>query len=284
MANKRQKKKKNSQAARQAAAAYKGKNAVAKPVTPKKQVQPQAKPQPVAEKKPEKKIEPQKNLPQAAPKKATHKKKKAVKKQVSLKHVKFELKKKISSLDPRKPSAIILAVAIVVAVISVAALLISLRFTVPEEAKVKYAGRDLPDYSMLVVTDDLVTQYEFADRMKRKGDTDEFRYYSADTIIMPEKFSTAKLNLVNVFDNDCVLIASIVDKNDKIVYQSLGLPAGRCLADITISDLPYGTHDMKLVVAAYNPESYKLIGVQYSDLTVQVGIEEEVTDEEAQEK
>ena len=68
-----------------------------------------------------------------------------------------------------------------------------------------------------------------------------------------------------------------------MVYQSLGLPAGRCLADIAISDLPYGTQEMKLVVAAYDPESYELIGVQYSDLTVQVGIEEEITNEQTEE-
>ena len=40
---------------------------------------------------------------------------------------------------------------------------------------------------------------------------------------------------------------------------------------------------MKLVVAGYDLETYELIGVQSSDLTVQVGIEEETSDvEEAQ--
>ncbi len=294
MANKRQKKKKNSQAARQAAAAYKGKNAVAKPsvqkkpepenkpaAVPEKKPEPKAEVKPVApvEKKAEKKAEPAKKA-----KAAKQNKKKAVKKQKSFNETKAALKKKISSLDPKKTSTVILAVSIAVAVVAVGALLLSLRFTVPKEAKVDYMGRNLPDSAALIVTDDLATQYGFTDKMKRKGDTKEFRYYAATEIVFPEKYSTATLNLVNVFDNDCVFIASIVDEADNIVYQSLGLPAGRCLSDITVSDIPYGTHEMKLVVAAYNPESYKLIGVQYSDLTVQVGIEKEVTDGETQER
>ena len=280
MANKRKKKKKNSQAAKQAAAAYKGKNAAAKPAAPKKQEQPKPAPQPAKKPEPEPKAE-KKVQPVQTPKapKAKQAKKQPSRRKKSFSEIKAALKKKLSSLDPKKTASVVLAVCVAIAVISVGAWLLSLRFTVPKEAKVDYAGRNLPDSAALVVTDDLVTQYEFTDKMERKGDTDAFRYYAATSIVFPEKYSSATLNLVNVFDNECVLIASIVDEGENVVYQSLGLPAGRCLADITISDLPYGTHDMKLVVAAYDPESYKLIGVQYSDLTVQVGIEEEITDE-----
>lgn len=286
MANKRQKKKKNSQAAKQAAAAYKGKNAVAKPAAVKKPEQP--KPAPVSEPKPEPKPQPvkkQQPAPKQQPEKpAKQQKKRVVKKQKTFKEIKLQLKKKLASIDPKKGSAFILAGSIVIAVICVGALIMSLRFTVPSEAKVKYMGVNIDDSEALVVTDDLVTQYEFTDRMKRKGDTDEFRYYAETEITFVEKYLPAKLNLVNVFDNECVLIASIVDEAGNVVYQSLGLLAGRRLSDITINSLPYGTHETKLVVAAYDPESYKLIGVQYSDLTVQVGIEEEVTDEKTQEK
>ncbi|MBQ3602293.1 MAG: hypothetical protein IJA02_00470 [Clostridia bacterium] len=289
MANKRQKKKKNSQAAKQAAAAYKGKNAVAKPAAVKKPEQP--KPAQATEKKPEPKPQPkpqpvkqQQVEKQQTAKPKKQQKKKPVKKQKTFKEIKFQIKKKFASVDPKKGSAVILAVSIVIAVICVGALILSLRFTVPSEAKVKYMGVNVDDSEALVVTDDLATQYEFTDRMKRKGDTDEFRYYAETEITFVEKYLPAKLNLVNVFDNECVLIASIVDEAGNVVYQSLGLPAGRRLADITINSLPYGTHETKLVVVAYDPESYKLIGVQYSDLTVQVGIEEEETDEKTQER
>ena len=147
----------------------------------------------------------------------------------------------------------------------------------PDEAIIEYRGRTLPDNSTYFVTDDLAAQYGFADKMVRKGDADDFRYYAATELVFPEKHSSANLNLVNVFDNNCVFIASIVDSTDTVVYRSLGLEAGKALSDIYISDLKYGTHDMKLVVAAYDPESYELIGVQYSDLTVQVGLEKETT-------
>lgn len=289
MANKRQKKKKNSQASRQAAAAYKGKNAVAKPAAPKKQPE-KTEQKTVAPQKPEPHKQAEKPVSTPPQKAAVEKKPQAVKqkknnkKKNSTKDIRRNIKKKFSSLDVKKVSTVILTLSIIIAVISVVALLMSLRFTVPDEAIVEYKGRNLPDSYSVLVTDDLVTQYELTDKMERKGDTKKFRYYAAKSIVFPEKYSTATLNLVNVFDNECVLIASVVDEGGTVIYQSLGLQAGRCLSDITVTKLPYGTHEMKLVVAAYDPESYKLIGVQYSDLSVQVGIEKEVTDEKTQER
>lgn len=298
MANKRQKKKKNAAAARQAAAQYKGKNAPVKAAAPVKK--PEPKPEPVPEVKPEPKpeIKPevkqeiksevkQENKPvvPAKPKKEKAKpapKKKPVRVREPKKNYGKIIAKKISDFGINKVAAIILAVSVVIAAVCVIAWVSSSRFSVPDEAVIEYRGRTIPDTSTYIVTDDLVTQYGFADNMKRKGDVDDFRYYAATELVFPEKYSSANLNLVNVFDNNCVFIASIVNSSDTVIYRSLGLEPGKALSDIFISDLRYGRHDMKLVIAAYDPESYELVGVQYSDLTVQVGLEEETTNEEKQ--
>lgn len=298
MANRRQKKKKNAAAARQAAAQYKGKNAPVKAAAPVKKPEPkpepvpEAKPEPKPEAKPEVKQEiksevKQENKPALPAKPKTEKAKPAPKKKpVKVKRPKKNygkiIAKKIFDFGVNKVAAIVLAVSVVVAAVCVIAWVTSSRFGVPDEAIIEYRGRTIPDTSTYIVTDDLVTQYSFADNMKRKGDVDDFRYYAATELVFPEKYSSANLNLVNVFDNNCVLIASIVNSSDTVIYRSLGLEPGRALSDIFISDLKYGRHDMKLVIAAYDPESYELIGVQYSDLTVQVGLEEETEDAEKQ--
>ncbi len=289
MANKRQKKKKNAQAARQAAAAYKGKNApaVAKAAAPKKpEPKPEAVVEPKPEIKPEPKPQPEKAVQKApaqnkeAAKKKSAKQKKKNTKKPNFKKFKAALTAKIKALGIRKLSAIILAVCVAIAAVSVGAWIASSRFKVPKEAIVEYLGREINSSSLFLVSDDLATQYEFADKMQRKGDTELFRYYAATELIFPEKHSLATLNLVNVFDNNCVFIVTIVDDNGNIYYQSLGLPAGNGISDIPINNLNYGTHQLKLVVSAYDPETYEHIGVQYSDITVQVGIEEETTNVE----
>ena len=298
MANRRQKKKKNAAAARQAAAQYKGKNAPVKAAAPVKKPEPkpepvpEAKPEPKPEAKPEVKQEiksevKQENKPAAPSKPKEEKvkpapKKKTVKVKKPKKNYGKILAKKISDFGINKAAAIVLAVSVVIAAVCVAAWISSSRFSVPDEAIIEYRGRTIPDTSTYIVTEDLVTQYGFADNMERKGDVDDFRYYAATELIFPEKHSSANLNLVNVFDNNCVFIASIVNSSDTVIYRSLGLEPGKALSDIFISDLRYGRHDMKLVIAAYDPESYELIGVQYSDLTVQVGLEEETEDAEKQ--
>ncbi len=287
MANHRQKKKKSAAAAKQAATQYKGKNApikaapVKKPV--EKPVEIPAIPQ-VTEtvkpeiKQPEKKAEaPKKAKPEKVKKqpKAKNKSKKVTPKKP---RISKRIKATAEKLGSTKLCAIVLGICAVIAVVCVIAWVSSGSFGIPDDAVPEYAGRNISSDLTLTVEEDLQTQYDSADKMKRKGDTKKFRYYAVDEIVFAEKNSMANLSLVNVFDNDCVIIASIVDESGNVCFRSLGLPAGQCLTDISINPRPYGTYDMKLVVAGYNPETYELIGVQSSDLTVQVGIEEETSD------
>lgn len=309
MSNARQKKKKKNAAAKQAAAAYKGKNAPIKAAPVKKPQEKQALPEPEKNtpevvkapkaepvkaecKKAEVEVkEPKKaEKPKPAEKKTDKNKSKPVKAAKSKpqkKHAKKSagsltklLKAKIEAFGVNKFAAVVLAICVAIATVCIIAWVTSSRFGIPDDAVPEYKGQNISSDLTLYVLEDLSAQHEFADKMERKGDTKKFRYYAADELVFPEKNSQAALNLVNVSDNECVILASIVDESGNICFSSKGLPAGFCLTDIGIIDRPYGTHKMKLVVAGYDPETYKLIGVQSSDLTVQVGIEEETSDVE----
>ncbi len=298
------KKKKKGKGSQKPAVEYKGKNAapVVKPVKkpePKPELKPEpnqgSKPIPKSVIEPSKKIsehqyeviQPQKSLGSNKLKQKRHPKTgriQCLKKKFAKKGgFKKQVAQKLKELGVYKLSVIALAASVLIACISVGAWLLFSRFSVPKEAEVEYMGRNVDEYSAFIVEDDLATQYKFTEGMKRKGDRKLFRYYAATRLELAEKDSYANLNLVNVFDNGCVFIASIVDEAGCIHYQSLGLPAGMCLSEVTLRNMSYGTHDMKLVVAAYDPETYKHLGTQYSDLTVQVGFEKEVTDVEESE-
>ena len=74
-------------------------------------------------------------------------------------------------------------------------------------------------------------------------------------------------------------MASVVDEAGNVCAHTRGIPAGFALGEIAVDyTVPYGTHKMHLVVAAYDIKTREVVGVQYSNLTVQVGTEEEMTD------
>lgn len=301
MANRRQKKKKKAAASKQAAAQYKGKNAPVRPAAAPKKVEekkpqqaqskvekaPKSQPQSAGKKgktpatskantKQKNNSQPKKNAPQA---KKGGKKNSVQKKKINS-NIKLSkrIKMEIERFGVHKFAAIVLAVSVAICAVCIIAWVTSSTFGIPDAAVPEYAGRTIASDSTLTVLEDIDIQYQYSDDMDRKGDTKDFRYYAAKEIVFAEKNSQGSLNLVNVTDNNCVLVASIVDEADNICYSSLGLPAGQCLTDVSIYERPYGTYDMKLVVAGYDPETYELIGVQHSDLTVQVGIEEETSD------
>ncbi len=171
---------------------------------------------------------------------------------------------------------IIICAAVLVAAAGIFALYFSLRFKIPEVAIPEYYGRDIPETESLPLLAELEEQYKYAEEYAAKGDS-VFKCYAADSITFDEAFGYGNLDLANVMDNNCTLIATIVDDAGAVIYRSLGLPAGRYIHDIRLfnQELPYGQYDFKLIIAAYNSETHENVGVQYHDLTVNIGIEEE---------
>ena len=156
---------------------------------------------------------------------------------------------------------------------------LSTRFTVPKDVIAEYRGTNCSASELYEIKEEAAEQSRLAAQMKRKGDVDLFEYYAVDELIIPDKGETGWLNLSNAFNNKYVLMAAIVDESGNVCARTRGIPAGYTYGEIAIDYLvPYGTHKMHLVVSAYDIKTRELVGVQYSDLTVQVGIEEEMTD------
>lgn len=156
---------------------------------------------------------------------------------------------------------------------------LSTRFTVPKAAIREYRGVNYSATELFEIQADAAEQSRLAGEMKRKGDVKLFEYYAADQLTIPDKGEPGWLNLSNAFNNKYILMATIVDEAGNVCAHTRGIPAGFTLGEITLEySVPYGTHNMHLVVSAYDIKTREVVGVQHSPLTVQVGIEEEMTD------
>lgn len=297
MANKRKNKKKNAAAKQKAAAAYMSKkNApVQKTQAHKAAPAPKAQPteanqtketpaKPVPERitqpnpTPEKPMQPkpaQAKVNPAAKKPAARKPAPSGKPRPKRKKQPLKLK----DLRMDRVLAVVLVFLVLVAGVTALVYWLSTRFVVPDGAVLNYRGINCSTSELYEIQVDAIEQSRLASEMKRKGDVKKFEYYAADKLIIPDKGEPGWLNLSNAFNNKCVLLASIVDEAGNVCARTRGIPAGYTYGEITLSwSVPYGTHPMHLVVSAYDVKTYELVGVQYSDLTVQVGTEEEMTD------
>ena len=156
---------------------------------------------------------------------------------------------------------------------------LSTRFSVPKAAIREYRGVNYSTTELFEIQADAAEQSRLAGEMKRKGDVKLFEYYAADKLVSPDKGEPGWLNLSNAFNNKYILMATIVDEAGNVCAHTRGIPAGFTLGEITLEySVPYGTHNMHLVVSAYDIKTREVVGVQHSPLTVQVGIEEEMTD------
>ena len=156
---------------------------------------------------------------------------------------------------------------------------LSTRFSVPKAAIREYRGVNYSTNDLFEIQADAAEQSRLAGEMKRKGDVKLFEYYAADKLVIPDKGEPGWINLSNAFNNKYILMATIVDEAGNVCAHTRGIPAGFTLGEITLEySVPYGTHNMHLVVSAYDIKTREVVGVQHSPLTVQVGIEEEMTD------
>ncbi|HBL40953.1 MAG TPA: hypothetical protein DDY98_05020 [Ruminococcaceae bacterium] len=285
MANKKNKKK-NAAAKQKAAAAYMSKQngSVQKSSVPKHTPAPKASPESrmTGGQGLKEKVQPaQLNQKPTSPVAETPVKKPAHKKPNHKKPAHKKKKEPLKLTDLRIDRIIAVALAFCVLVAGLTGLIywLATRFTVPDEAVVEYRGANCAVNELYEITVDSLEQSRLASEYKRKGDVEKFEYYAATKLIIPDKGEPGWLNLSNAFNNKCVFLVSVVDEAGNVCARTKGIPSGYTLGEITLDwSVPFGTHDMHLVVSAYDAKTHELLGVQYSKLTVQVGIEEETTD------
>ena len=109
---------------------------------------------------------------------------------------------------------------------------------------------------------------------KRRGQTRAFTYFCNDTLQLDAQSMSGYILFGNPADNDCTLVLSVTDENDRLIYCSDGVSPGKYITMVRpLVPMESGTHACKAYVAAYKgrDERYKCVGVQYSRLTVEVG-------------
>lgn len=116
-------------------------------------------------------------------------------------------------------------------------------------------------------------QQVFVDAIKSKGSR-KFSFYFNSVVNVGDDFSTDDLCFGNPKTNDFVLIATVYDKNNTVLYRSLGLEPGKEINRAKLfGEMSYGTHDVKVAVNAYDKNTNKKIGTRYAKIKIAVGVE-----------
>ena len=113
----------------------------------------------------------------------------------------------------------------------------------------------------------------FTSTLKSHGSR-KFKFYINSRIHIDDDGKTTDLCFGNPSENGSVIIATIFDKDGKILYRSLGLEPGYEMNNVTFFEkLPYGTHNVKVCVNAYDAASHEKIGTRYAKIQLLVGVD-----------
>ncbi len=186
-----------------------------------------------------------------------------------------EIKNKTEEL-PKRTKKMMLFAAVFIAVILVALITVSvINHTMPENSVPMYKGLTEESVNVRDINIELDEQLERSAATKVKGNTGAFKFFANNDLMINEWYDKIPLVLGNVESNKCDFLVTILDSSDTIVYRSMGIKPGYYLPSIRLFDIiPYGENDLTLVVAAYNPETYKNVGVQRMKLKLVIGFEQ----------
>lgn len=117
-------------------------------------------------------------------------------------------------------------------------------------------------------------QQVFIDALKASGSR-KFDFYINSVVPVDDDGVTDELCFGNPTGNDYVLIATVFDKNDEIIYRSLGLESGKEINNAKMfTSLSYGLHEVKVAVNAYDRKTNEKIGTKYAAIKLAVGVDE----------
>jgi cell division protein FtsL len=148
------------------------------------------------------------------------------------------------------------------------------RYEIPQDAIQEYAGVKEDEYNIRDIDIGINEQLQKVKMMHIKGDKKAFKFFARDQLVFNEWYEESAFTFGNVSSNNCILIASILDKDGNLLYRSRGLEPGKLIPRIKLfQELPYGSYDAMLVVAAYDAKTKEMIGVQYTRIRLVIGIE-----------
>lgn len=213
----------------------------------------------------------------AAGRKEKRESKKALRKRRKARFVKkfryYTSKKFLSSLNYfRIFTCIVLPIALIIT--ASVAISHSVLLNVPSEIRAtEFNGRTESEAIAEDSAFNIRQQQVLIDSLNAKGSR-KFSFYFNSIVNVGDDFSTEDLCFGNPKTNDCILIATVYEKDGTVIYRSLGLEAGKEINKATLFDeLSYGIHDVKVAVNAYDKETNKKIGTKYAKIKIAVGVE-----------
>ncbi len=149
-------------------------------------------------------------------------------------------------------------------------------YKVPKAAIPKYRGVTETLINVNEIEADLQEQVKKAKATPSKGDK-SFSFFASPNLSVEEWYSPLPVILGNVETNNCDFLVTVLTKDNKVLYRSAGVKPGYYLPTIKLNNLAmnlgYGEHELILVVAAYNPQTYENVGVRYLKLNLEIGNE-----------
>ena len=179
----------------------------------------------------------------------------------------------LSKVESSKKNITITIVA-VLAVITIVAVILANLFADLHCYPNNYTGRAYPSDQVANIAISDEQQMQYVKATNAKGDKNEFAFYTHTEISMSGPNSEVAIGFSNPTYNDKILLFTIYDENDVLMYKSLGVTPGKCLNSIKFSDyLDVRMHEMTMYVSAfkYVDGEYELVGKQKVDLKIMCG-------------
>ncbi len=115
-------------------------------------------------------------------------------------------------------------------------------------------------------------QTMFIDSVGARG-WGEFDFYINTNITLDDNCETKNLRLGSPEGNDCILVATVYDRDGRVLYRSLGLEAGKEINSARFfEEIEFGTHDVKVAVNAYDSITNEKIATKYAKIKLSVGV------------
>lgn len=107
--------------------------------------------------------------------------------------------------------------------------------------------------------------------------SNKFEFYINSSVPVGDDGVIEELCFGNPAENDCILVATVFDSEGDVLYRSLGLESGTEINEAKLfKEVPYGTHNVKVAVNAYDKETNEKIGTKYARIRLSVGVDEDV--------
>lgn len=146
---------------------------------------------------------------------------------------------------------------------------------VPAEIRAyEFKGRLESSYTAKPSAFNAQQQEVFIEALDAHGSS-KFEFYINSVIPFDDSGKTQELCFGNPSENDYVLVATVFDSDGEVLYRSLGLEKGMEVNEATLfRELPFGTHNVKVAVNAYDKETNEKIGTKYARIKLSVGVDE----------